>query len=74
MLKVNKILIKPNRVCQDKMPAEISELLLSEHILKHIMKETVKYTRVCQNDFTFSMTEYELKCYVRAWFLTDEEV
>lgn len=59
MLKVNKILIKPNRVCQDK---------------KHIMKETVKYTRVCQNDFTFSMTEYELKCYVRAWFLTDEEV
>ena len=51
------------------MPEEIFELLFSEHTQKHIMKETVKYAQVCHNDFTINMTECELRCYVRTWFM-----
>ena len=43
------------------MPVETFDLLLSEHIRKHIIQETVKYAEVCQNDSNFSMTEFDLR-------------
>ena len=60
---------KLNEICQGKMPVEIFELLFNEEMRQHIIGETLKYAQA-QNDSSFSMTEYDLKCYVGTMFLS----
>ena len=52
-----------NGVCDGKMSVEIFEFLLNNDISTNIINETICYAKH-QNDATFTMNEYDLKCYV----------
>lgn len=57
-----------NHLCTGKMPVEVFELLFNQEMKQHIITETRRYAHVNQNDTSFDMSEYDLKCFIGTLF------
>ena len=62
--------VKQYNVCNGKMPVKTFEMIFNHEIRQHIIIETVRNTQVRQNDYSFEISEHDLKCYLGTLFLS----